>query len=52
MKKTSNRMLSKLKQNSESKVSKISFSFDLYNVTFKKATTKLTIATQFFLEPN
>ena len=46
-----NRMLSKLKQNRESKVSKISVSFDFYNVTFKKATTKLIVATQFFLEP-
>ena len=44
-------MLSKLKQNPESKVSKISVSFDFYNVTFKKATTKLTVATQLFLEP-
>ena len=47
----SNRMLSKLKQNPESKVSKTSVSFDFYNVTFKKATTKLTVATEFFLEP-
>ena len=44
-------MLSTLKQNPESKVSKISVSFDFYNVTFKKATTKLTVGTQFFLEP-
>ena len=44
-------MLSKLKQNPESKVSKISVSFDFYNITFKKAITKLTVATQFFLVP-
>ena len=51
MKITVNYKLSKLKQNSENKVSKLSVSFDFYNVTFKKATTKLTVATQFFLEP-
>ena len=47
----SNRMPSKLKQIPESKVSNISVSFDFYNVTFKKATTKLAVATLFFLEP-
>ena len=44
-------MLYKLKQNPERKVPKISVSFDFYNVTFKKATTKLTVATHFFLQP-
>ena len=43
-------MLSKLKQNPESKVSEILVSFDFYNVTFKKAAAKLTVATRFFLE--
>ena len=47
----SNRMPSKLKQNPESKVSKMSVSFDFYDVTFKKATTKLTVATQYFFGP-
>ena len=44
-------MLSKLKQNPESNDSKISVSFDFYNVTLKKATNKYTVASQFFLEP-
>ena len=47
----SNRMLSKLKQNPEGEVSKISICFVFYNVTLEKATTKLIVATQFFLEP-
>ena len=41
-------VLSKLKQNPENEVSKILVSFDFYNVTFMKAATKLTVATQFF----
>ena len=51
MKITAIEWLPKLKQNPENKASKVSDSFDFYNVTFKKATTKLTVATQFFLEP-
>ena len=46
-----NRMPSKLKQNPERKVSKISGSFDFYNVAFKKAASKLIVVNQFFLEP-
>ena len=45
-------MLSKVKQNPQKKKgSNTSVSFYFYNVTFKQATTKLTNATKFFLEP-